>query len=109
MKSPTELNFDQITPVAPQGLGGLVAEHLGNGRLFAKVCAHGGLTDIGYWGKQHVGAVHFFNGASHSAWVKLFRAYAVIGDSRHYLTLNETRLYVRYRGSYSPRSKHYLA
>jgi hypothetical protein len=47
MKNTTELNFDQITPVALQGLGGLVAEHFGNGRLFAKVCAHGGLTDIG--------------------------------------------------------------
>ena len=93
MKSPTELNFDQITPVAPQGLGGLVAEHFGNGRLFAKVCAHGGLTDIGYWGKQHVGAFHFFNGASHTAWVKLFRAYAGVGDKRYYLTLHETRLY----------------
>ena len=87
------LTFDLSAPIAPQGLGGLGADHFGNGRLFAKICAHGGLIDIGYWGRQNLGAYHFFHGDPQSAWVKLLRVYAGVGEDRQYLTLNNTSLY----------------
>lgn len=90
---PCELNFDEITPLASKGLGGLVRDHFSNGRIFATVGAHGGLLDIGYWGRQHLGAAHFFKGNAESAWVKLFRICARIGTKRYYLLLNNTRLY----------------
>jgi len=87
------LNFDSIDPVAPTGLGGLVRDSFCNGRLYATVCAHGGLTRIGYWGRQHLGAANFFKGDAESAWVKLFRVRVRIGEDDYYLTLNDTRLY----------------
>lgn len=87
------LNFDMIDPVAPDGLGGLVRDSFCNGRLYATVCAHGGLTRIGYWGRQHLGAANFFKGDAESAWVKLFRVRVRIGEDDYYLTLNDTRLY----------------
>ena len=73
MQVNNELRFDEITPVAPQGLGGLVRDHFANGRIFATVGAHGGLLGVSYWGNQHLGAKDFFKGDSESAWVKLFR------------------------------------
>lgn len=88
-----ELYFDDLTPLAPQGLGGLVRDHFGNGRTFATVCAHGGLVNVSHWGRQHVGAHQFFQGDAQSPWVKLFRAYAGVEGERLYLTLNETSLY----------------
>jgi hypothetical protein len=39
-------NFDAITPVASRALGGLPQDHFSNGRLFATVAAHGGITDL---------------------------------------------------------------
>lgn len=87
------LCFDQVTPLASRGLGGLVRDHFGNGRLFATVSAHGGLTDISYWGRQPAGAVNLFHGAAETPWVKLFRAYAGVGQDRYYLTLSDTRLF----------------
>ena len=68
-------------------------DHFGNGRLFATVSAHGGLLDISYWGRQHMGATHFFHGDPQSPWAKLFRVYAGVGDHRYHLTLADTRLY----------------
>ena len=56
------LNFDSIDPLAPTGLGGLISDSFCNGPLYATVCAHGGLTGIGYWGRQHLGAANFFKG-----------------------------------------------
>lgn len=87
------LNFDQTTPVAPRGLGGLVRDHFAHGRLFATVGAHGGLLDVSYWGQQHLGAAHFFKGDAESSWVKLFRVCVRIGEHRYYLTLNDTQLF----------------
>lgn len=89
----SDLNFDQTTPMAPRGLGGLVRDHFANGRLFATVGAHGGLLGVGHWGQQHLGAKDFFKGDAESAWVKLFRVCVRIGVKRYYLTLNNTRLY----------------
>ncbi len=88
-----KLTFNPHAPTAPRGLGGLVADHFGNGRLFAKICAHGGLTEIGCWGRQKLGAGCFFRGEPQTAWVKLFRVYAGVGEARHYLPLNDTCLY----------------
>lgn len=92
-KPVSDLQFDDITPVAPHALGGLVRDHFANGRLYATVAAHGGLINIGYWGKQHLGAPNFFNASSETGWTKLFRVYANIGDKRYYLMLNDTKLY----------------
>ena len=86
------LSFDGKTPVAPKGLGGLPRDLFGNGRLFVTVSAHGGLTDIAYWNRQHLGAAHFLHGDAESPWVKCFRAYAEISGERQYLTLNDTSL-----------------
>jgi hypothetical protein len=93
MQVNNELRFDEITPVAPQGLGGLVRDHFANGRVFATVGAHGGLLGLSYWGNQHLGAKDFFKGDAESAWVKLFRVCVRIGEKRYYLILNNTRLY----------------
>ncbi len=94
-KRPQELplSFNEITPTAPRGLGGLVRDHFASGRLFATVGAHGGLLGVGYWGRQHLRAKDFFRGDAESAWVKLLRVCVRIGVKRHYLTLNDTRLY----------------
>ena len=89
----TSLNFDSITPRAPQALGGLAQNHFSNGRLFATVAAHGGLTDLSYWGSQHLGAAHFFRGAPISAWNKLFRVSILLGEKRYYPVLHETQLF----------------
>lgn len=86
------LSFATPTPTAPQGLGGLVREHFGNGRLYASVAAHGGLTNVSFWGRQHGGASEFFRGGLESAWTKLFRYYVTLGGKRLYPVLNQTRL-----------------
>ena len=87
------LNFDSITPVASHALGGLPQNHFSNGRLYATVAAHGGITDLSYWGTQHLGAPHFFRGAPLTAWNKLFRVAIVLGEKRHYPVLHETQLF----------------
>jgi len=86
------LSFTDKIPVAATGLGGLVRDHFGHGRLFATVSAHGGLTGISYWNRQHLGAAQFFRGDGESPWVKCFRAYAEVAGERQYLTLNDTAL-----------------
>ena len=87
------LNFDSLTPVASQALGGLPQNHFSNGRLYATVAAHGGITDISYWGNQHLGAPHFFRGAPLTAWNKLFRVAIVLGEKRYYPVLHKTQLF----------------
>jgi hypothetical protein len=87
------LQFSQITPVAPQGLGGLVSDHFSNGRLFATVAWHGGLANVSYWGNQRLGASGFFNGKLDSAFFELFRAGVGVGTKRYYLPLEHTKLY----------------
>jgi hypothetical protein len=89
----TTLEFHTTDPVAPTGLGGLVSDSFCSGRLYATVCAHGGLTGIGYWGRQHLKAANFFKGNGESAWTKLLRVRVRIGEKDYYLTLNDTRLY----------------
>lgn len=91
--SVTSLQFDGATPVAPHGLGGMTRDLFGNGRMYASVGAHGGLLNIAYWGKQHLGAANFFRADPGSAWVKLFRMHIIIAGKRYYLTLNDTKLY----------------
>ena len=87
------LQFDQPTPVAPEGLGGLIRDHFSNGRLFATVGWHQGLVNISYWGRQHLGGPAFFQGSLDGAWTKLFRTCAGLGDKRYYLPLSHTKLY----------------
>jgi len=89
----TSLNFDSVTPIASEALGGLPQNHFSNGRLYATVAAHGGITDLSYWGTQHLSAPHFFRGAPSSALNKLFRVAVVLGDKRYYPILNETQLF----------------
>ncbi len=93
MQPINQLQFNEITPFASQGIGGLVRDHFANGRIYATVGAHGGLLGIGYWGCQHLGAANFFKGDAESAWVKLFRICVRIGEKRYYLTLNNTSLF----------------
>lgn len=94
MPMPTsELHFDGPTPVARHGLGGLLRDSFSNGRIFATVGWHGGLTDISYWGQQHLGGASFFSGGLESAWHKTFRACLGLGSQRHYLPLSDTSLY----------------
>ena len=87
------LNFNGTAPIASESLGGLVRDLFGNGRLFVTVSEHGGLLDIGYWGRQHMGAIHFFHGSPQSPWAKLLRVYAGVGEHRYHLTLKDTSLY----------------
>ncbi len=87
------LKFDQITPVAPQGLGGLLRDHFSNGRIYATVGWHQGLVNISYWGRQHLGGAAFFQGSLEGAWTKLLRACAGVGDKRYYLPLTNASLY----------------
>ena len=87
------LQFNNITPAAPKGLGGLVRDHFSNGRLFATVAWHGGLVDISYWGNQHLGAPGFFQTGLESAWLKLFRACVGFGKKRYYLPWENSKLY----------------
>jgi hypothetical protein len=93
MTQTTCLEFSEATPVAKQGLGGLIRDTFSNGRLSAMLGAHGGLLDISYCGCQHLGAFKFFKGDPGSSWTKLFRASVGIGADRHYLPMRETRLY----------------
>jgi hypothetical protein len=90
---PITLEFDGATPVAPQGLAGMHRDLFGNGRMFATVGAHGGLLRISYWGQQHLGGSGFFQADAGSAWIKLMRMHILIDGKRHYLLLNNTRLY----------------
>lgn len=87
------LRFTGPTPIAPRGLGGLVRDHFANGRTYATVGWHGGLTNLNHSGRQHLGAPHFFSGSLESGWTKLFRPCLGLGAERHYLPLNETKLY----------------
>jgi len=91
--APSHLCFDEITPVAPHGLGGLMRDHFSHGRLLATVGTHGGLISVHYWGHQHLGAPGFFQADGESSWLKLFRVCVSIGEERYYLMLNDTRLY----------------
>jgi hypothetical protein len=92
-ESATQLNFNTATPYADNALGGLVQDHFVNGRMFATVAAHGGITDLSYWGKQHLGAAHFFRGDCSTAWTKLFRFAMMIEGKRHYPLLRGTFLF----------------
>lgn len=87
------LQFSEITPVAPQGMGGLVRDHFSNGRLMATAAWHGGLVNIGYWGNQHLGAADFFQAGLETAWYKLFRVCVGLGEKRYYPPLTGTKLY----------------
>jgi hypothetical protein len=87
------LKFKGATPVAERGLGGLIRDHFGNGRIFCTVGHHGGLTDISYWGGQHLRGAHFFRGALETGWHKVFRMYVGVGDKNYYPTLHDTRLF----------------
>jgi hypothetical protein len=87
------LKFDGATPLAKQGLGGLIRDHFGNGRINCTVGHHGGLINIAYWGDQHLGASNFFRGALETGWQKTFRMYVGVGDKNYYPTLHDTRLY----------------
>src|ERR1019366_3342177 len=83
------LQFDGEAPLAAHGLGGLVRDQFGNGRIFAEVGFHGGLLNISYWGNQHLSGKHFFHGAMETGWHKLFRVYVGVGEKRYYPTLND--------------------
>lgn len=87
------LNFDSITPLASHALGGLPQNHFSNGRIFATVAAHGGITDLSYWGNQHLGAAHFFRAAPITAWNRLFRFALLIDEKRYFPVLQQTQLF----------------
>jgi hypothetical protein len=87
------LKFDGATPLAKRGLGGLIRDHFGNGRISCTVGHHGGLTNVAYWGNQHLGAPNFFRGALETGWQKTFRMYVGVGDKNYYPTLHDTHLY----------------
>ena len=88
------LQFDgSATPVAGRALGGLIRDHFANGRTLATVAHHGGLTNIGHWGKQHLGAVNFFHGALETGWNKLFRFQVKMGEELFYPILTDSQLY----------------
>jgi len=87
------LTFDTTTPVAPKGLGGLMRDHFANGRMTFAIGAHGGILDLGFFGRQKLGANAFYKGNPVSTWTKCFRPCARIDGKTNYLTLNNTRLY----------------
>ena len=87
------LSFDRPIPVAQRGLGGLVRDLFGNGRMYASVGHHGGLINIGYWGDQHLNGQDFFQAGLETAWHKLFRVHINVGEKRYYPTLHDTHLH----------------
>lgn len=91
--SQPHLLFDAVTPLATQALGGLPRDHFSNGRLFATLASHGGITELSYWGHQHLGASHFFRGDQGTAWVKLFRLSLKVDGARYYPVLKHTELF----------------
>jgi hypothetical protein len=92
-KTENVLSFSSATPVAPRGLGGLLRDQFGNGRISAIVGWHGGLVGISYWCQQHLSAGAFFRGGLETAWTKIFRSCLGLGDKRYYLPLADTKLY----------------
>jgi len=90
---PTKLEFSELTPIAPRGLGGLLQDIFANGRICAKVGWHGGLIDVLYWGQQHLRAPEFFSGNLGSGYHKLFCPCVGLGENRYYLPLKNTKLY----------------
>jgi len=89
-----QLHFDGgAAPVAKRGLGGLIRDHFGNGRIFCTVGHHGGITNVSYAGDQHLGAGGFFQGALETGWHKNFRFYVAIDEKNYYPELNDTRLF----------------
>ncbi len=87
------LTFDTTTPLAPKGLGGLMRDHFANGRMTFAIGAHGGILDLGFFGRQKLGSSRFYKGDPVSTWTKCFRPCARIDGKTYYLTLNNTRLY----------------
>src|ERR1700742_4942733 len=87
------LQFDGITPIAKENLGGLVWDCFGNGRLSIAVAHHGGLTRVSYTGNQCDAGYDFFSGALGTPWTKCFRMNVSIGDKRSYPIFNNTKLY----------------
>lgn len=88
-----QLTFEEITPVAPKGLGGLMRDHFANGRMTFSIGAHGGILELGFFGLQRLGASTFYKGDPVSTWTKCFRPCAKIDGETYYLTLSNTRLY----------------
>jgi hypothetical protein len=87
------LNFDGVSPVAPKGLGGLVRDLFGHGRINAAVGYNGCLVNISYSGNQHLGGFNLFTAGLETAWYKLFRVYINIGGENYYPTLHNTQLH----------------
>lgn len=87
------LNFAQITPTAPLGLGGLLRDHFSNGRLTVTVGWHGGLANVAWWGRQHLVARDLFQGGLESEWHKLFRTRVGVNGQPYCLPLTNTKLY----------------
>jgi hypothetical protein len=88
-----DLQFDGITPVAKENLGGLIWDSFGNGRLSISLAHHGGLTRVSYIGNQCNPGFDFFSGALGTPWTKCFRIYVSIVGKRYYPVLNNTKLY----------------
>lgn len=60
---------------------------------FCTVGHHGGLTNIGYWGNQHLGGANFFSGALETGWHKCFRFYVAVEEKNYYPELSDTQLF----------------
>ena len=89
----TTLTFDTTTPIAPKGLGGLRRDRFANGRMTFAIGSHGGILELGFFGRQKLGAKAFYKGDPVSTWTKCFRPCVRIDGKTYYLTLNNTRLY----------------
>ncbi len=63
------------------------------GRVAASVAAHGGLTQLDYYGAQRFCDTKFFKGDPISAWGELFRLCAVIDRDVYYLEFNDTLIH----------------
>jgi len=87
------LEFDTLAPVAPGRLGGLTCDDFAHGRMTFALGAHGGILDLGFFGRQRLGASRVYKGDPVSTWTKCFRPCARINGRTYYLTLNNTRLY----------------
>ena len=87
------MNFLTDPPVAEQGVPFPLTVFSG-GRLSVDLAAHGGITEIRFFGKQKISDIALFRADPLSAFCQLFRPYADFGDhDQYFLEFENTAFY----------------
>ena len=87
------MNFLTDPPVAEQGVPFPLTVFSG-GRLSVDLAAHGGITEIRFFGKQKISDIALFRADPLSAFCQLFRPYADFGHhDQYFLEFENTAFY----------------